>query len=94
MVNSHLILWSGHESFGRGGLALALSFPAHRALIGWQPAGRTDPVDRYGKITVIVAYAPTEAAEPDINDAFNDQLEAITTNALSHNDRRKCNHKW
>lgn len=70
VVSNHSILWSGHETRGRGGVALVLSPPARRALIGWQPVGermlKARFRHRFGKLSIIVAYAPTYEADANV----------------------------
>ena len=88
IVDNHSILWSGHETRGRGGVALVLSPPARQALIEWQPIGdrilKARFRHRFGKLSIVVAYAPTDVAEEEIKDAYFNQLEATIASVPPH----------
>jgi hypothetical protein len=88
LIDGYTLLWSGHESLGRRGVSLTLSSQARNALLGWQPV--SDRIlmarfrHRFGKMSVIVAYAPTEDADDDVKEEYYNQLEAISAAVPPH----------
>ena len=78
-AGDHFFIWSGPDNnSGLYGVALAIPLRIKRTLIAWTPINDRLLTARlshqHGKITVIVAYSPTEVAEDQTKDAFYDQL--------------------
>ena len=88
-VGNHHIIWSGPND-GRGLHGVALAVPKHlkSSIISWKPiSGRLLQArisHIHGKITVIVAYAPTDLAPENTKDMFYNQLQSIVEAAPSH----------
>ena len=61
------------------GVGIILGKEAQRALIGWQPVNHhiitTRVNNRLAKVTIIQAYAPTEASEDEEKDEFYSKLQ-------------------
>jgi exonuclease III len=94
-VGSYKILWSGPpEGCPRqAGVAIALDKSAAAALCEWHPI--SDRIlmakfrHRYGTMSVLAVYAPTNDAQDTVKDEFYDSLEAIT-NSTKRNDLTIC----
>jgi len=87
-VEDVLMLHSGGEQHING-VAMLLRPPFDKALISWQPISdrllTATFAHRHGRLTVIVAYAPTEPAEDHTKERFYDQLSAVTQSVPPHN---------
>ena len=89
ITGDHCFLWSGPTD-GRGLYGVALAFPTRlrRSLVSWKPVNdrllSARFLHQHGKITVIVAYGPTNLAEEAAKDAFSDQLLQIIQEAPPH----------
>ena len=81
-VGSYRLFWSGppEEEHRQAGVALALSKQAASALITWHPVNSRILVarfkHRFGNLSVVVAYAPTNEATDVDKDDFYQTLEA------------------
>ncbi|CAH1271086.1 ZNF195 [Branchiostoma lanceolatum] len=89
IVGDHTFIWSGpEERTGLYGVALATPSRLRGSLISWKPISDRLLTDRlrhkHGKMTVIVAYAPTEVALDTDKDVFYDQLEEAVLDAPPH----------
>ena len=86
---SHHYIWSGPND-GRGLHGVALAVPIHlkSSIISWKPvSGRLLTArlnHRHGKMSIIVAYAPTEVAPDNIKDQFYDQLQSLIQATPTH----------
>ena len=76
------LLWSGPtDGSGLHGVALAIPKRLRSTLLSWKPINSRLLTSRFnhrhGKLTVIVAYAPTELATEAEKDLFYDQLQSL-----------------
>ncbi|KAG7526860.1 hypothetical protein JOB18_046006 [Solea senegalensis] len=73
---------------GLYGVALAFPNALRRSLISWTPLSdrllSARFLHQHGKMTAIVAYAPTDVADEDVKDAFFDQLHQAICQAPPH----------
>ena len=80
------ILYSGHSHMHTHGVGIILG---KEALIGWQPVYHciitTIFNNRLVKVTIIQAYAPTEASEDAEKDKFHSKLQDVINNTRSFN---------
>ncbi|GAA6094295.1 uncharacterized protein LOC124628743 [Tachysurus ichikawai] len=88
-AGDHYYFWSGPKrQTGLYGVALAISKDLRKSLISWTPLSDRLLSARFfhqhGKMTVIVAYAPTDVADEDAKDAFFDQLHQAVGLASPH----------
>ena len=89
ITGDHCFIWSGPTD-GRGlyGVALAIPTRLRRSLLSWKPVNdrllSARFLHQHGKMTVIVAYGPTNQAEEAIKDAFSDQLLQLIQEAPPH----------
>lgn len=88
-AGNHCYIWSGPESrTGLYGVALAIPKALRRSLISWTPISdrllSARFLHHHGKMTVIVAYAPTDVADEEAKDAFYDQLHQAVDQAPPH----------
>ncbi|GAA6097856.1 craniofacial development protein 2-like, partial, partial [Tachysurus ichikawai] len=88
-AGDHCYFWSGPERrTGLYGVALAIPKDLRKSLISWTPMSNRLLSARFlhehGKMTVIVAYAPTDVADEDAKDAFFDQLHQAVGLASPH----------
>jgi hypothetical protein len=93
-VGDTKFVWSGSEIGEKvNGVALAISAKWACALLSWKPISDRLLVARFshthGVMAVVVAYAPTEAAETSVKESFYGQLEA-TFNGMGSRDVRVC----
>ncbi|KAL1276258.1 hypothetical protein QQF64_035881 [Cirrhinus molitorella] len=69
-------------------MALAIPNTLRKSLISWTTLGDrllyARLLHQHGKMTVTVAYAPTDAADEDVKDAFFDQLHQAVGQAPPH----------
>ena len=76
---THLILWK--FTYAHHGVGIILGKEAQRALIGWQPVNHciitTKFNNRLAKVTIIQAYAPTEASEDEEKEEFYSKLQDV-----------------
>jgi len=85
----HTFIWSGPTD-GRGLYGVALAMPHHirNSRVSWSPV--SDRIltacflHRHGKMTIIVAYAPTDVTDAAAKDAFFDELHQVVQNAPPH----------
>ena len=82
------ILYSGHSHMHTHGVGIILSKGAQIALIGWQPVNHriitTIFNNKLAKVTIIQAYAPTEASEDKEKDKFYSKLQDVINNTPSY----------
>ena len=82
------ILYSGHSHMHTHGIGIILGKEAQRALIGWQPVNHciitTRFNNRLAKVTIVQAYAPTEASEDEAKDEFYSKLQDVINNTPSY----------
>lgn len=75
-----LFLYSGSSTESQKGVGIIVSSDFKRSLISWQPINERLMTARFQsklrKITFVVCYAPTEAADFELKDEFYGQLEA------------------
>uniref|UniRef100_A0AAQ6AH14 Endonuclease/exonuclease/phosphatase domain-containing protein n=1 Tax=Amphiprion ocellaris TaxID=80972 RepID=A0AAQ6AH14_AMPOC len=88
-AGDHCYIWSGPERrTGLYGVALAIPMALRKSLISWTPMSdrllSARFLHQHGKLTVIVAYAPTDVADEDVKDAFWDQLHQAVGQAPPH----------
>uniref|UniRef100_A0A3P8SEE9 Endonuclease/exonuclease/phosphatase domain-containing protein n=1 Tax=Amphiprion percula TaxID=161767 RepID=A0A3P8SEE9_AMPPE len=88
-AGDHCYIWSGPERrTGLYGVALAIPMALRKSLISWTPMSdrllSARFLHQHGKLTVIVAYAPTNVADEDVKDAFWDQLHQAVGQAPPH----------
>ncbi|KAK7940027.1 hypothetical protein WMY93_003353 [Mugilogobius chulae] len=88
-AGDHCYIWSGPERrTGLYGVALAIPKVLRKSLISWTPLSdrllSARFLHQHGKMTVIVAYAPTNVADGDVKDAFFDQLHQAANRAPPH----------
>jgi len=85
----HTFIWSGPTD-GRGLYGVALVMPHHirNSLVSWSPVSDRILTARFlhrdGKMTIIVAYAPTDVTDDPAKDAFFDKLHQVVQNAPPH----------
>jgi exonuclease III len=86
-VEGALIVHSGGLQHYNG-VALVLRPPFNNALTSWQPISdrllRARIAHRHGHLTVVVAYAPTEAADEVSKDNFYNQLSSAIQSVPPH----------
>ena len=79
-VANHSILWSGppEGAIRQAGVALVLNKMSAAALLSWNPVSErllfAKFKHRFGSLTVIVAYAPTNEADEDVKGEFYQSL--------------------
>lgn len=88
-AGDHCFIWSGPDArTGLHGVALAMSKHTRRSLISWNPINDRLLSARFlhlhGKMTAIVAYAPTNVADDTDKDTFFDQLHQVVSQAPPH----------
>ena len=89
IAGDHLFIWSGPDD-GKGLYGVALAIPLHRrkSIISWKPVSdrllSARLLHQHGKMTVIVAYSPTEVAPDQAKDSFHDQLQDAIQAAPPH----------
>ena len=85
-------VWSGPNNnsgkVGQAGVALAMSRNTRKALISWRPINErmleARFEHRHGKLTIIVAYAPTYLAENDKKADFYELLQYVAGSSSTH----------
>ena len=82
------VLYSGRDDNRHyQGVALFCSSFAARCLISWEPINERLLVARFrsrsAKLSVVMCYAPTEAADDGVKDNFYHQMESILSNIPS-----------
>ena len=88
-VDDFHYIWSGPND-GRGLYGVSLALPAHlrSAIVSWRsisPRLLTARLHhRHGKITVIVAYGPTDIAVEQSKDAYQEQLTQLIQSVPPH----------
>ena len=80
-VDDHYFVWSGPvDGTGRRGVALAVPKRIRRCLVSWRPISErllyARFLHRHGKLSIIVAYAPTNIASEEEKDSFFSQLHS------------------
>ncbi|MCJ8735785.1 hypothetical protein PDJAM_G00251530 [Pangasius djambal] len=88
-AGDHCYIYSGpKKQTGLYGVTLAIPKTLRKSLISWRPLGdrllSARFLHQHGKMTVIVAYAPTDVADEDVKDAFFDQLHQAVDQAPPH----------
>ena len=88
-IDGYHYLWSGpNNNRGLYGVALALPATMKQSIVSWRPVSARLLMARlhhhHGKITVIVAYAPTDIADQQHKDTFFDQLQNLVQTAPPH----------
>ena len=89
--NYHYVWSDPNDNFGnvgQAGVALAMSRNTRKALISWRPIN-TRMLEarfehRHGKLTIIVAYAPTKLAENGKKVAFYELLQDVAGSRSPH----------
>lgn len=89
-VDDHFFLWSGPtDGTGRRGVALALSRTARKSLVSWRPISdrllTAQLLHRHGKLSITVAYAPTNDASEEEKDNFYLLLHSELQSIPRHN---------
>ena len=95
LVNGHHICWSGPDAslpdgapVGQAGVALALTSAARKAMISWTPINERFLTARFnhrhGKLSVVIAYSPTDLATDDVKDRFYATLARIINKVSKH----------
>ncbi|CAH1233043.1 Hypp565 [Branchiostoma lanceolatum] len=89
VANDFNFLWSGRDDGQhRQGVALALAPSASRALVHWKPVNNRLLLARlrhtHGRVSVIVAYAPTNMAPDEEKDEFYIQMSALMDDISRH----------
>jgi hypothetical protein len=88
LASGETIVYSGKEEAHEGGVAVMLDEFAEKCLLEWKPVSdrivkiRMD--SRFAKTTVIVGYAPTNAADDEAKEIFYDQLQATVREVDRH----------
>ena len=89
VTNGYTILYSGRED-GRHnqGVGICMNAKAKKSLINFEPINerlmRVRLNSRWFKITIIVAYAPTNDSDDEEKDEFYDQLNRCTEEVQNH----------
>ena len=88
-VEGYHYLWSGpHNNSGLYGVALAIPLRLRSSLMCWKPVSSRLLTARlhhhHGKMTVIVAYAPTDVATDEAKDSYAEQLHRLVQSAPPH----------
>ena len=86
-VENFTMLHSGNT--GRmAGVALLLHRSIQHSLVSWTPVSdrllQVRLTHQHGKLTVIVAYAPTEDSADDDKDNFYNQLQSVVLSTPTH----------
>ena len=86
-VENFTMLHSGNT--GRtAGVALLLHRSIQHSLVSWTPISdrllQARLTHQHGKLTVIVAYAPTEDSDDDVKDIFYNQLQSALLSTPPH----------
>ena len=81
-TGSHHFMWSGPDDrSGLYGVALAVPIHLKSSIISWKPVNErlltARLMHQHGKLSIIVAYAPTERAPENTKDQFYDQLQPL-----------------
>ena len=82
MIVGWLLLTSGMDDIHRHGVGLLLSPRARASLMSYKAVNKrilkARLYTKQAKISIIVAYAPTEDAEDDVKDSFYEILQNTT----------------
>ena len=92
LAGNYHYVWSGPNNnsgkVGQAGVALAISRNTRKALISWRPINErmleARFEHRHGKLTIIVAYAPTNLAENDKKADFYALLQDVAGSRSPH----------
>ena len=92
LAGNYHYVWSGPNNnsgkVGQAGVALAMSRNTRKALISWRPINErmleARFEHRHGKLTIIVAYAPTNLAENDKKADFYALLQDVAGSRSPH----------
>ncbi|XP_064645936.1 craniofacial development protein 2-like [Lineus longissimus] len=89
LATGDTIIWSGrNDHVHQGGVALAMTKEATRALLEWKPVSErllyARLNSRYVKLSVLVNYAPTEVADDADKDDFYDGLQSTIDRIPNH----------
>ncbi|KAI8496714.1 hypothetical protein Bbelb_253690 [Branchiostoma belcheri] len=89
VAGDHCLFWSGPEDrTGLYGVALAIPKQLRGSLLSWKPVSdrllTARLLHQHGKMTVIVAYGPTDVAPDQDKDLFFDQLQELVQDAPQH----------
>ncbi|KAI8494385.1 hypothetical protein Bbelb_276110 [Branchiostoma belcheri] len=89
VAGDHCLFWSGPEDrTGLYGVALAIPKQLRGSLLSWKPVSdrllTARLLHQHGKMTVIVAYGPTDVAPDQDKDLFFDQLQELVKDAPQH----------
>lgn len=88
LQTGQVVIYSGKETTHEYGVALVMSKEAAKSLISWKPCGERLLTARFNsdhvKMTIIQAYAPTNADTEVSKDQFYEQLQAVYENTPKH----------
>ncbi len=89
LTSGDQILWSGRsDDIHQEGVALLINKRASNTLLKWQPISErllyAQFDSRYARMSVVVAYAPTEDAEEEVKDSFYESLQTIIDTIPKH----------
>lgn len=77
-IDDTTIIYSGNEKYHVSEVGISMSKNASNAVVSWKAINeRTITarfISRHAKVTVIMAYAPTEKSSPEDKDTFYEQL--------------------
>ena len=86
--NGEMILFSGNESRHERGVAIIIDKKTKGSLMEWTPVSdrvlKARFFSRHIKLTIILAYAPTNEAEDDEKESFYNQLDDVTLSVPRH----------
>ena len=81
IIDGTTIIFSGNEEHHINGVGILMSKKASNALVSWKAINErlitARFISRHAKITVIMAYAPTEKSSEEDKDTFYEQLHDI-----------------
>ena len=83
-----VILHSGHENTHTHGVAILISKEKAKTLLEWEPVSerliQVHLNSKYCKLTILQCYAPTNKAEEEVKEDWNEQLPMVVSKVPQH----------